>query len=583
MAAGLRPRPRLDLPTDGMAPIFADGTTVPPVLADAPPEPVPTALPAGLRPQVALDLPVRGPAPAPIVAPGSTAPAFLTEPPTESSPDNETTPPPVSPEPTQPTQPPASAAGVPSAVKTETEQVVLSPQQKAALARGERLSTQQDAQADKLAEAKKTQTGAQAALEHDTNRLDSLIKQDQALVQEQNAIRQQLAQADYRERDERARQRQEAAQKRVDDAHANAQKDYWADKSTAYKILQGLLTFSSIKSSLALGQDPNDSPFMRMTREAVERDKEKKMLEVRASKEFLEAARRGPEEARQFLLDARADIDAGTARQLQITLAKGEALKASRKVDANVLQANIAAANAEQEAKLLESRQQMVDRDLQRGAPSNRKVTTTQVPLTAEQMKAAREATGQDPREVRDPKTGQTIGLAPTPKEGQDSRTSYETLLAFRDVKERIAKFVADNGTRFKEWNPETKNAYIALTTEGAGYLTTLNNTGVLNEGEYKRYTQALDPDSLLSSQSGVQRGLNTIMVGVETRYASKVKSLVPTWKPATGAGTSAGGADLSNKSDAELQAALNIAAKDPKFKALVPGLTAELRRRKGK
>jgi hypothetical protein len=274
-------------------------------------------------------------------------------------------------------------------VKTETERTVLSPESRAALERGTQLSTQQAAQVEKAATAQKAQTSAQAELERDNNRVDSLTAQYQARVAEEAAIREELAQARFREANEKAQQKIEAAQKRVDAANANAQKGYFADQSTGYKIIQALLTYSSVRSSLALGQDPNDSPFMRATRDAVERDKERKMMEVRASKEFLEAARRGPEEARQFLQDARADIEAGTARQLQITLKKAEALKASRKLDPKILETNIAAANAEADAKVLQAQQGLVDQELRRGALGNRKVTTTAAPLTAAQMKAS--------------------------------------------------------------------------------------------------------------------------------------------------------------------------------------------------
>lgn len=303
----------------------------------------------------------------------------------------------VEPTPTPPAAPPPAAPAIPTAVKTETERTVLSPESKAALEHGTKLSTEQTAQADKLASAQKAKTASDLRLEQDLAKIDADRAAADQKVVDAAAVRQDQERARFQASHEKFLQRREAAEQRVAAAHAAAQQDYYADKSTGYKILQGLLTFSSIKSSLTLGQDPNDSPFMRMARETLERDKERKMAEVRASKEYVDALRRGDEEARQFLLDARADIEAGTAQQLKITLAKAEALKASRKVDPKLLETNIAAAIAEQDAKVLETQQAWVQRDLARSALGDRKVTTTTAPMTAAQMKAAGGAGGGHP------------------------------------------------------------------------------------------------------------------------------------------------------------------------------------------
>lgn len=445
MAAGLRPRLRLDVPEDG-TPILADGT-YPENLArwdQSAPEPAaaPSAVPTGLRPQVALDVPGGGPV---AFAPGATVPPVLTNPPpdTEPAPEDDLTPPPVPP-PAEAEPPPAApppGAAAPGAVKVETERTVLSPESKAALERGQQLSGQQGAQVDKLATAQKAKTQVELEHEQGNNRVDSLTAQYQARVAEEAAIKEELAQARFREADERARQKIEAAQKGVDAANANAQKSAWADESTGYKILQVLLTYSSIKSSYTLGEDPNDSPFMRMTREAVDRDKEKKLMAVRASKEFLEAARKGPEEARQFLFDARADIEAGTARQLQITLKKAEAFKASRKLDPKLLEANIAAANAEADAKVLETQQGLVQRDLQRGALLDKKVTTTAAPLTAAQMKAA--GGGGHPLFDLD---GNQVGVTPNLKLSNDAAEKRAGALDSKRIGEQLAAHIREYG-----------------------------------------------------------------------------------------------------------------------------------------
>ena len=303
-------------------------------------------------------------------------------------------------------------------MKTETERTVLSPESKAALERGQQLSGKQATQTDQLATAQKAKADAEAEQQRAANQADSIRADEERKAVEAAKFQHEQAQARFVEANERALQKIDRAEKAVDLANAQAGQDYWADKSTGFKIIQALLTASSIKDSNTLGQDPSNSPFMQMTREAVARDKDKKLAAVRASKEFLEAARKGPEEARQFLLDAKADIDASTNRQLLITLKKAEAVKASKKLDPKLVQTYLDAAHAEIDANRLENQQTLTARDLQRGALLDRKQTVTALP--GEKPKA--------PALVRWQGTDYNVGDEVTARKLQDRVGATETL-----------------------------------------------------------------------------------------------------------------------------------------------------------
>ena len=288
--------------------------------------------------------------------------------------------PPPEPPAAAPAPPPAPVATGPQTVKTETQQLVLSPESKAALAEGRQLSAQQATQAERLAAAQTTQGEAKAQQEHDLNRLDALNKQYAAKLAEEAALREELAQAQHREEDLKAQEQLAAAKKDEEQKFQATQKSAWADKSVGYRIVMGLLTGAAMQDASILGQDPNDNVVLQTIRGQVARENEHRMAEYRRSKEFLAEAKLGPERARQALLNKRADIAARTEANLQFTLKRGEALAASRKVDPKVLQANLAAARAESDARLLATKQELVDRNLERGKLTNRTVTSTAVP-----------------------------------------------------------------------------------------------------------------------------------------------------------------------------------------------------------
>lgn len=164
---------------------------------------------------------------------------------------------------------------------------------------------------------------------------------------------------------------------------------------------------------------------------------------------------------------------------------------------------------------------------------------------------------------VPDPKTGQPI---PAPDVGEPevaaARKGYAALTGLRDWKERMVAFVDAHGPSVNDWDPTTKNEYGALQTEAAAYLTKLNESGVLNEGEFKRYSEIAGPGglkSLLMSKGGLKAGLDEIVTGADARYSGTVKSLVPSYGRAAKASPAAAN-DTGPKTDLGKQAAARMA-----------------------
>src|SRR6185295_9791011 len=137
---------------------------------------------------------------------------------------------------------------------------------------------------------------------------------------------------------------------------------------------------SAINNANITGTDPERDPVLRSIRDEVQQEKDRRLADWKRSKEFVAEAKLGPERAREALLNKRADIAAATEANLQFGLKRAEALAASRKVDPNVLAANLAKARAESDQRLADTRQEIAGRNLARAAVTNTKVTSTLLP-----------------------------------------------------------------------------------------------------------------------------------------------------------------------------------------------------------
>jgi hypothetical protein len=138
---------------------------------------------------------------------------------------------------------------------------------------------------------------------------------------------------------------------------------------------------------------------------------------------------------------------------------------------------------------------------------------------------------------VLDPYTGKVIAELPKERmvEGRQSRDGQAALVALREWNSKFKQFMAKNGPVMAKWTPDARNQLKSYATEGAGLLTTANQTGVLNQGEYDRYVAQMTPDGLLglfTSTEGLNRGLDEIVTGAERKQVGKVKTLVPGYEP---------------------------------------------------
>lgn len=155
---------------------------------------------------------------------------------------------------------------------------------------------------------------------------------------------------------------------------------------------------------------------------------------------------------------------------------------------------------------------------------------------------------------VNNPETGKKEA-SPDVSQPEIDKTheSYAALQGMNGLRDRLLQFRKDHaGLLPKDWDPDTKSAYGALASEGAGYLTKLNETGVLNAGEFPRYQKIFAPgglDELMTSEEGIKNGINEIVSGAKGRYSARYnmlmapsadrsgdtgKSPAPTSKPST-------------------------------------------------
>lgn len=139
---------------------------------------------------------------------------------------------------------------------------------------------------------------------------------------------------------------------------------------------------------------------------------------------------------------------------------------------------------------------------------------------------------------VLDPDTMQPIAQLPKERmvEGRQQREKVAALGGLRKWNDAFKNFLSQHGPVASKWSPETRNQFQTFATEGAGLLTTANQTGVLNDGEYKRYISQMTPDGIIglfTSKEANERGLDEIVRGARRKVAGTTKSLVPAYDDA--------------------------------------------------
>lgn len=416
---------------DGTDPrsMFPPVSRQPPLAGGGPGDPF--ALGAPVPPAAA---PMRADAPYGLPPIGTPVPRAPPEPPPAAAP------PPVPPTAIAP-------ASTPMQTKTEVERTVLSPQSRAAMAAAAGSDRDQAGAAERATAATKAKNASDVGDQRAADETEASRARQDAIAADMNDTRQQLAQARFDEANAHAEQKVAAAQKKVDDDFASSQKGYYEDKGTGFKIVDAILKGASIRNSYILGEDPNNNPVMRTIREKIDADKTKKLAQYAKSKEYLAEAKKGPEAARQALLDARSDIDVGYARQLQITAKKAEALKANRKLDPQRLQVTLDATNALADEDLAKAKAEIVQRQVSRAAITNSHVKSETAP-------APRAPGGPNNDTLVYGVGGKPIGQTKTPDEAKQANAANRSYRQLDGLLGALQQSYATNG---KAYNPFTQ------------------------------------------------------------------------------------------------------------------------------
>lgn len=120
---------------------------------------------------------------------------------------------------------------------------------------------------------------------------------------------------------------------------------------------------------------------------------------------------------------------------------------------------------------------------------------------------------------------GSPAGKAKSAHEAEKIRAGQEATAGFVDNLNRLKGFIEREGTiqvpLFEQGARDERQQYI---TSLAGNLTIMNNTGVLNDGEYKRYNAMVAPKALVSNAKSAAN-LDNLAKAAEEAYARKVRS----------------------------------------------------------
>lgn len=191
---------------------------------------------------------------------------------------------------------------------------------------------------------------------------------------------------------------------------------------------------------------------------------------------------------------------------------------------------------------------------------------------------------------IIDPITGKIIGELPKERavEGRNQRSGVAALNGLRGWSTKFQTFLEKNGPNLSKWSPEAKQELTTFATEGAGYLTKMNETGVLNQGEYDRYVAQMTPTGIIglfSSTGASKRAIDQAVKGAERRAIGTVKTLKTDYSTPSDYRDDVGGTTVSTVSDADLQKAYTNAVKtnSPKKDAIAREISRRAKAKQGK
>lgn len=120
---------------------------------------------------------------------------------------------------------------------------------------------------------------------------------------------------------------------------------------------------------------------------------------------------------------------------------------------------------------------------------------------------------------------GSHAGKAKTPQEATKIRKGQEATASFIDNLHRMSDFIKREGTiAVPVFESGVRREREALTTALAGNLTIMNETGILQQGEYARYARVLQPGAFEKNASAATL-LDQLAQKAAEDYARKVRS----------------------------------------------------------
>jgi hypothetical protein len=454
----------------------------PPDLSAVSPGPLPED-----EPPVALPIPAPPPAPAPAPA---AAPAF-----------------PVADVPAvTPATPPITKDS--STTTRSTTGVVVSPEMRAA----DKQVAAADAQGAKALELEGRNRLAQAEIDKAKLEIEATQNRQQAEWTRQREIEATRRKAEIDAQATRHQDRYKAAA-------AAGDKGFWGDPAVPTKQAWALsLMFGNIAEAFGaknVGRELLDKTMHDWT---AERDKKLGRLERDAAKSsgiqqaFWE--KWGPE------YRARKELQDGAAYAAVADRWEALAQKKGTLLTAAALAEN-AKGIADYRQRAAEKRQAVVDSRASRFASTNTTVSTEQTGQTPAQIAQA----DKERQEGLFDLAGNYVGRARRPDEGEKLRAGQAATNALHDSLRRLQAFTAKEGTvvvpGFEVTADKERDTLVATAT---GHLTTMFQTGVLQDKEYQRYQKMLKP-SIVQSTKGAQENLGSLIDLTGEAYNRRVGS----------------------------------------------------------
>jgi len=346
--------------------------------------------------------------------------------------------------------------------------------------------------------------------------------------------KQEIEATQKRQEAQRAQAAQVEAERRKKDIDAQATRDqdgykaaaaagdrgFWGNTDTVTKKQWAL---SIMFGSIAQLGGADENPGQRLLDKAMHdwtTERDKKLLRLQQVAEKSSGLQRtfwrdwGDEyKARKELQDAAAYLT--VADQIDAMGVKMRAL----------IPAQAAAANAAKAADYREQaagkRQAVVDQRASRFAQTDTTVSTEQTGQTPAQIAQA----DKERQEGLFDLAGNYVGRARRPDEGEKLRAGQAATNALHDSLRRLQAFTAKEGTvvvpGFEVTADKERDTLVATAT---GHLTTMFQTGVLQDKEYQRYQKMLKP-SIVQSTKGAQENLGSLIDLTGEAYNRRVGS----------------------------------------------------------